>query len=270
MVSLRHDDVDQVHAVGLITRSFDAGAINKILNHADVYPLVSGNLVGPLDATALVEDHRNVLLMADGGGILFCQDEPGIYEVHSNFLPTHRGKYAIDVSKQAYRWMFLNTDCMILQTRIPSFNRPARMAARQVGFAPLFKREKAWATPHGVFDLSYYSLPYERWVISADDLEEAGQSYHDRLDEEFARHGRKPHEHPDDLAHDRYAGVCAATVYAGQPEKAIILYNRWARFAGYGQIKMTSRKPLIIDIDEAILLIGDRTFKVLKCRSPQQ
>jgi hypothetical protein len=57
----------------------------------------------------------------------------------------------------------------------------------------------------------------------------------------------------------------------GQPEKAVMLYNLWARFAGYGIIGLISRNPLVIDMGEALIHVrpAEQTFKVIQCRSQQ-
>lgn len=251
----------------LIRREFNAAEINDVLNDPSVFPAVAIPGVETIDAGALVSDPRNVLLMADGGGVLFCQDEPGIYEVHTQFLPPWRGRHAIRVSLEAYRWMFTHTDCVKLFTRVPAFNKGAAFAARIVGFACQFERKAVWPTATGPVDMKYMSLDYDGWVKrNAPVLTESGRAFHRHLDEERARLGHPDQGHPDEDCHDLHVGVCAETVYGGQPEKAIVLYNRWARFAGYAQISLVARSPLVIDIGDAVLMIADRTFKVIKCR----
>src|SRR5882724_9813525 len=78
-----------------VVRSFDAADINPILNDPSILPSVTIPGIEVIDAAPIVADPRNVLLMAEGGGILFIADEPAIYEVHTNFLPKFRGRHAI-------------------------------------------------------------------------------------------------------------------------------------------------------------------------------
>lgn len=250
-----------------VRRSFDAAEANRIVNDASVLPTIG--LADSIDLSDIVGDPCNVLMMADGGSILFIADlEPGIYEVHTSFLQNCRGKHAIEASLEAYRWMFTHTDCMTIQTRIPAFNRAAALAAHAVGFVPLFERKGVWPTrDQKLVDLRFYELSYARWLAGAKDaMIAAGQRFHARLDAEMARHGVLDKQHPDDAAHDHYVGACVEMVYAGQPEKAVVLYNRWARFAGYGQIALVARSPMVIDIGNAVLMIEDFSFKVVKCR----
>jgi hypothetical protein len=99
-------------------------------------------------------DPRNVLLMADGGGILFCQIEPGIYEVHQAHLKPKRnskgGPHIRNVNVDSYRWMFTHTDCMVLLTRIPAFNRAAIIFAPLLGWRLEFERKSVWPTKDGM------------------------------------------------------------------------------------------------------------------------
>lgn len=249
-----------------IRRSFDAADINPILNDPSVLSKVSVPGIDVLDASELIADTRNVLLMAEGGGVLFIADEPGIYEVHTSFLPGHRGRHAIKASLEAYRWMFTHTDCVLLQTKIPAFNKPAMRSAAIVGFVESFDRAKIWPTADGPVDMRFYTIDYASWLKRTSPIVESGKAFHARLDAEYERHGKPPHSHPDEECHDRNVGACVETIYGGQPEKAVVLYNRWARFAGYGQVSLVSRSPIVIDIGEAVLLVADNDFKVIQCR----
>ena len=84
------------------------------------------------------------------------------------------------------------------------------------------------------------------------------------------RHQVSFENHPNEECHDRYVGACVSMVLAGQPEKAVVLYNRWARFSGYAPITLVSRSPILIDIKTALLLVENDNFKVIQCRPPQQ
>jgi hypothetical protein len=59
---------------------------------------------------------------------------------------------------------------------------------------------------------------------------------------------------------------CSRLARGGQPEKGVILSNRWARFAGYAPIALISRSPLVIDIGDAVMQVQDYSFKVVKVR----
>lgn len=254
----------------MIRRSFDASEINAVLNDPSVFGSIElpGSVLGELDVSPVVANPANVLLMAEGGGIIFSQQEPGIYDFHTSFMPNFRGRNAIRSSLEAYRWMFTHTDCMILQTKVPAFNKAAVLCCRIIGATREFDRKNTWPTVPPA-DMSYWTLRYDDWVRQTPELVASGRAFHLRLDEEFARHKALHDNHPDEECHDRHVGICVETIYAGQPEKAVVLYNRWARFAGYGQIAMVSRSPLLIDIGTALLMVENDNFKVIQCR-PQR
>lgn len=251
-----------------IRRSFNAADINPILNDADVFPFISLPEQGFLDATVLLLDQRNVLLVVEGGGIIFMQHEPGIYEAHTNFLKTHRGRYALNASLSAYQWMFTHTDCMKLLTRVPAFNKGAERFCLLVGAVKEFERAAVWPTEDGAIAMSYWSLPFDTWIKQTDSLLVAGHKFHEKAEAEYARLGKLFPGHPEDEFHDRMAGACCEMIYGGQPEKAVILYNRYACFAGYPGISLISKNPLLIDTGDAVLQVFDHDFKMISIRCP--
>ncbi len=254
-----------------IHREFDPAPVNRILNDPDVFQLIAVPGLEQFDITPQINNPANYFLCVDGGCIIFTPDLPGsgLYELHTNFLPSRRGRYAIRASLEAYRWMFTRTDCMMLQTRVPAFNKAAALCCGIVGLKHWFERKNAWATNDGLVDLKFYTLSYMDWARKhPGPLIASGRRFHDRLTFERERLGHpEPEGHPDDECHDLHVGACAEMIYGGQPEKAVQLYNRWARFAGYGQIVLLQRNPLVIDIGDCVLLVADGTFKVITCRS---
>lgn len=251
-----------------LVRSFDAADINPILNDPEILPSITVPGIDHLDAAPLLADPRNVLLMAEGGGVLFCQLEPGVYEVHTNFQKAFRGRHAVRASLEAYRWMFTHTDCMVLHTRVPAFNKAAARFCKIVGATKEFERKAAWPTNDGLVDLLFWSLRYDDWVRQTPALKSSGQEFHRKLDEERLSRGVDPAllAHPDEDCHDIHVGACVEMIYAGQPDKGIVLYNRWARFSGYGQIALISHAPVLIDIGDALVQVGDHSFKMIKAK----
>lgn len=251
-----------------VRRSFDAADINAILNHPDVFPDVAVPGVETFDMGPILSDPRNVLLTGAGGVILFdAKTTPGVYDVHTYFYPTHRGKNAVEVSRSAYRWMFIHTDCTTLQTYIPAFNRAAIFAARKVGFRFEFMRKGAWPTKDGSADLEFYAMSYRDWLWSTPELVVSGHAFHDKFDAERKRLGKtEARNHPDDEAHEIAAGACAEMMLAGNYEKAVMLYNGWAEFSGYAPIKLISRSPAMCDIGDGLIQIADNDFKVILVR----
>lgn len=248
----------------LIWRSTDPAEVNAIFNDTDVHQAVGVPGCGPLDASTLLMLPGTVVIMARGGVVMFVADDPGIYNVHTAFLKEHRGAHAIECSLAAYRYMFTNTDCMVLQTMVPTFNRAADWACRRVGFRYEFMRDKVWPRADGDCDVKYYSMSYRDWLWRTPELAAVGHAFHEKLDSERKRFGAPPHSHPDDPAHNIAVGSALEMVYAGQIEKAVILYAQWARFSGYQPISLVSRGPaILLDIGDALIQVLDGDFKVI-------
>ena len=156
---------------------------------------------------------------------------------------------------------------MMLQTQVPAFNKAAEAFARHIGVSFWFERKEIWPTAHGNVDLKFYSMSHIEWMRrNPKPLIASGKAFHARLEEEYAKHKFMHDPHPDEDSHDLAVGVCVEMLYGGQPEKAIILYNRWARVAGYRMITLISKEPLMVDIGEASLHFADNTFRVVRCR----
>lgn len=163
--------------------------------------------------------------------------------------------------------MFTHTNCMMLHTRIPTFNKAAEVFCRSVGASLWFERRECWPSSQGNVDCKFFAMSIMEWSRKhPKPLMASGKAFHAHLEEEYARHKFAHDPHPDEDSHDLAVGLCAEMMYGGEPEKAIILYNRWARVAGYRMISLISRNPLVIDIGEALLHVTGNTFKVMECR----
>lgn len=258
--------------IGLVRRSFDAGEINPILNDPSVFRFAGVQGIPSLDVTPLLADERNILLMMGDGGIIFAWQALGVYEVHTNFLKDPesglaRGAAVLNNSRAAYRWMFTQTECVTLLTRIPAHNRGALRIAPLAGWTKEFYRKAVWpSVSDGIVDMSFYALRYDDWVRKTPELMFSGRAFHERLDAEFARHGVAVEQHPDEDCHDLHVGACLEMVYGHQLDKAVILYNRWAQFSGYAQIGIVSYEPIVLNIGNALIQIQDHTFKVVKVK----
>lgn len=261
--------LDAARVAPLIWRETDPARFNAVLNHPGVFEMISVPGDTAFDCTDVVADPRNILLMSEGGGILFCWQEPCVYQFHTSFLPAYHGRHALAVARAARRFMFTHTDAVSLFTKVPVFNRAASLAVRMVGFRREFVRKAVWPTNKGPVDLEFYGLHFPDWLWIEKGLIESGRAFHDRLDAEYARHGREPHAHPQDDCHDIVVGAAFEMIRGGQPDKAVILYNRMATLIGYGTVALRSRDPVILDIGEAVLMLDGDSFKVIKCRSPQ-
>lgn len=249
----------------LVTRTFDAEFVNGILNHPAVHPYISLPNQGYLDSGAILENQENVCLASEYGCFILIRLEPGVYEVHTNFLPEGRGQHALKAAADGFTYMFTHTDCMEILTKVPQANSAAHRFSNACGFAFEFTSGQ-WEYPTGPTPMDHYAMRYWDWVKKADQLRLSGEWFHDLLHAEKTRNGVTESSHPDDPAHDRYVGACVEMIKAGNVDKGIFLYNRWARFAGYSTVRVVAKSPLIIDIRDSLLLVSGDNFEVLKCQ----
>lgn len=244
-------------------RDFDATRINKIVNHPEVFKYVAIFGQTEFDLSQLVNEMENYFLLCDEGGCFFTPYETGVYEVHTQFLPTMRGVEALKVMKEAFRYMFVNTDCMKILTKIPANNQPAIGIAKLLKAKFEFNRSNVWFGIDGeAVNMNYYSLHFDEWLKdNCAHYFDLGKDFHAKLDNKL----NEPN-HEEDVIHNINVGITAEMIFAGNVDKAIFLYNRWAKFAGYAPIYVVSKCPLIIHIKSALLQVVNTNddFNVVK------
>lgn len=248
----------------MLERHFTAERLNEIVNDPSIYPWICGLHTDPLDLTRVASNPDNVCLVGEHGCVLFIKHQVGIYEFHTSVLPAGRGKWMIRGSRFAFDWMFTKTDAFELLTKCPQGNLAASAGARAVGCSPLFGTRPLWLLNGNLVSIDIYSIIIQHWVVTAKNLEETGNLFHNALDKEYKDIGKDLVVHEDDSVHDRYVGATVKMLSFGQLNKAVNFYNRWAVMSGYKPISIVSYDPLIIDIQEAKLLIKDDNFEVIK------
>lgn len=216
----------------------------------------------PLDLTAPVSDVRNVALKGEHGAMLFAFLQQGLYEAHTMVLPDGRGKWTLKFVQSCLKYMFCCTPAMEIVTRCPKGNLPAKALAKAVHGTYCFTNASGWVRNGRPIPADVYSWTIQDWMRLSPDLVNCGKWFHDRLESEFKRHGKTDDNHPDDEIHDRYVGAAVEMCFGGQPDKAVILYNRWAVMAGYLPASIMIRDPLYIDIGTAVLRISNGDFSV--------
>lgn len=244
----------------MIHREYDARVINEIINHPEVRPWLGG--FGTLDLSPGLADTRNVLLMAgETGGLFFHWQEPGIYEVHTQFLPENRGLAAFGAAREAVDWMFSHTDMCELWTKCPESNRGAKVLTTTLGGKVWFKRPQGWTHGDGTKEaMLYYTMSYGEWAEHSRATPKLGQQFHDDLEARLPSF--RPHE--DDLTHFAQVGAVVMCSRGGQLAKGVAFYNRWARFACYPLISPISASPPVLDIGDGVkIMLTDTDFEVL-------
>lgn len=107
-------------------RCHDAAELNRLLNHPSIRPKMGGE--GVLDGTPLL----GIFYLSDGGGMLFHESDPGLWEGHYLFTdPSH------DLALGMVRAFVLEAQPRLLWGRVPVGNRAARLFTRKLGFKSL-------------------------------------------------------------------------------------------------------------------------------------
>lgn len=236
-----------------IRRTFDATHLNAIANDPAVFPWMESKI--PVDMSMVALDAANFLLECDDGGFLLIQHEPGRYEVHSIFKPD-AGATTIRAMREAMDWMFTRTPCEAICSKIPDGNDRAHGFAIAGGLREIFRGA----------DASYVEIGIMDWAMRTKALQVHGERFHATLDAAKLASGSPLPVHDYDVAHERAVGAALLMIERGQPAKGIAFYNRWARIAGYAQIRLFSTAPVIVDVVDAVVGIGTDGLEVLLCR----
>lgn len=257
---------EKISNESVIRRHFTADSLNVVANDPSVYPWVCGGFKGYLDLTPLVRNRNNFLLMGEHGGMLFIQHQPGLYEIHTQVLPAGRGAWTVEMANEALHWMFTRTDAIELVSRVPKGNLGARALVKKMHGEFEFKRDKGWVINETPVSADVYSWSIQNWMRWAPNLVERGHWFHKRLEKEYKKLNRRLPNHPDDEVHDRYVGAALDMLFAGNPHKGVVFYNRWAKMAGYAEIKIVTDNPLVLDIVDALLMFQGDDFWVMSIR----
>ncbi len=239
-------------------RTLDAAFLNSVCNHPEVHPWLG--VGGEIDVSAVVGNPANFALVNEGGGFILGCHEPGIYEVHSQFLPSHR-RQTVKAMREGFDYMFTRTDCHTVLTQVPDNNPAAAALAKFAHFRPMFRRED---TPRG--PTVFMGLTIDEWAQGNASLETEGEWFHAKLSAAKEAQGSSLPEHPHDAAHERAVGACVRMVKAGNAVKGVDLYNRWARLAGYAPNTLISLNPILIDVVDAVVEWTRQDMEIALCR----
>jgi hypothetical protein len=237
----------------------DKALIERIVNHPELRKFNAHDGAPPCDAGRYLKAPSFVVLV-DGGCFLAHCVGPCRYSVHTNLLPECRGRDALRVARATMDMVFAGTDTEELYTMVPENNPQAAWFACAMGFRFRFKRERVWRQAGVDHDMRYYSMTVDDWVLRGR-CQDQGIAFHQAL------HAKAPEleQHAADPVHECYVGAAVEMMKAGQLVKAISLYNRFARFSGYATIKVMSKDPLVVDIQNAVLTFRDGDFT---CQKP--
>jgi hypothetical protein len=225
----------------------DKALVESICNCPDVRKWTAQDGGAPCVADRYLTGLSKVILADAGCFLLHCVDQ-GRYVVHTNLLPTCRGKDALRAAHDAMEFGFTRTDCVEALTMVPVNNPQAKWFAKAMGFRYMFTRKAFWLSGGEKHDMEYFSMSIDDWIIQGRCASE-GAKFHEFL--HSLPGGLVSHD--DDDTHDSYVGATMKMMVSGQVKKGASIYNRWARFAGYVPVTVISELPLKVDISTCLL-----------------
>ncbi len=252
-----------------LPRTMDPTLFETVANSPQVRPAL-GRGSDPLSFAAALSNPDNFALGDSRGGFIFEKHGPGRYELHTLFSNRTRGAKALDLAAQAFRFMFIETDCAELVTRVPANLRHADVMARLAGFRAVWTMRESWPGPDGPVALRLFTLTLDEWMQRDRALVAEGEAFHRVLASKAREAGWVEPLHPtDDEVHERAAGMAALMAKAGNHRKAIWAYGRWALLAGYRPIQLISESPAVYDTGNALVAVRNGHLEVIQWLPPQ-
>ncbi len=199
----------------------DRALIESIAKHPEVLPHIADDNSPPLDVTPYLGE-PNVALIVEGGCFFGVWHGSGRVECHTCFLPEARGRTALVEGRKAIDFMFKQTNCFELVTRVPANNPAADWYARKMGFRLRFERPACWTKNGTAYPIRYYALEIDDWITQ----------------------GHCVVEKTTDPILDCYAGALGELLRYGKIEKAEFFYNRWAMLTGYPTVEFVAPAPI--------------------------
>ena len=134
----------------MLERCFDAGFINRVVNHPDVRPYVGDPDLGELDMTPLVERPEHWFLMGVHGGFLLAWSAPETREVHTFVMPEGRGRWAAR-ARSAMLSYARNNGARRLWTKIDPATPHVAHFARQGGMQLTDEVIETFGNPYRIY-----------------------------------------------------------------------------------------------------------------------
>lgn len=140
-----------------LERTQDAELIKSVVTHDAIWPHVSEDGVPRETWEPLFNDSVYQLVIYDdeglGGCFILVPQSSVCWEVHTCILPAHRGWKAREATRLCAEWMFANTKCLHIITKVPSYNRPAYKLAIDSGLKNIGLIKSAWVHDGEVHDM---------------------------------------------------------------------------------------------------------------------
>lgn len=245
-------------------RTFDPTVLNAIANSPAVRPGM-GRGTTEIDVGPALADLNNYALADEHGGFLMQRLEHGRYELHTLLDDQARGAAVLERVAVAIRYMFAETDCVELVTRVPGNLKAADLMARRAGFREVWNMDGAWPGPDGPTSLRLFAITLDEWMVRDDELGHEGDDFHALLKAAGLAAGDDRPLHPnEDRVHDNAAGMACLMLKAGNVRKALWAYGRWAIVAGYRPVDVVTENPLVLNVGNALVQVRAGSIEVVR------
>lgn len=242
-------------------RTLDHKFFEEIANDPAIRPQLGGE--GALSFAAMLASANNYAFKNECGGYIVHNLMPGMYECHSLFRKEPKGFGGIrDLMRQSLEYMFVQTDCQEIVTRVPETYRGAELLAKMGGFQSVGTQSN-W---DGDKTATVMSLTLDTWARACSSALEAGHKFHQLLEGAKSEAKSQLPIHQDDPLHDRMVGAAIMMVKAGNVAKGLNFYNHWAMQFGYAGISLASEQPIVVDVQDALVTLVNGQVEVLSCR----
>jgi hypothetical protein len=215
-------------------------------------------------------DEEWVFAMSDETGpvaiLIFVSLGQGVYEQHSAIPEKHRGSWN-QMIEEAHRALFLQTDATMIVTFCPDWMPLLTKVSARFGAKKMWHKDfigNRSSVPYGA-DMMGLTVMDWAWRNHLN-FKQQGHEWHESAFADGAQH------HDDDIAHDGFVGL-ALQMSVEQPQKAQMVYNTWARTAGYYPLTIlwASDGNSLIDIGSSTILNrGGKFAAALPVLCPQQ
>ena len=131
----------------MLVRSADYPLIRSLLVHPEIYPGISDDFSPAPDKVQPIQNDAIIYLLAYDafdlrGMFMLVPESHCVYEFHTCLLQKGRGSYGFETGRAMIRWVWENTPCMRLTTKLPEFNRGGAVFAQKIGITE-FGRDPA-------------------------------------------------------------------------------------------------------------------------------
>lgn len=142
-------------------QTYDEEFVRKCLSNKAFVRMSSDDT--PIDVKLMkIPFHTGIIWLKAGEFGVFMGEKRNhvSYEVHTILLPKARGK-AVELASGAMEWLFANTGCLRITTKVPAYNKLALRLSERTGMKFFGVDEKSFMKNGELFDQFLYGINKE-------------------------------------------------------------------------------------------------------------